>query len=215
MFACSLTALLCFFLSQSCHLWFFFLLCFQLLHENHKHIIRGFLDGGLSLSLSSVFSSYFSQSPSLFVSLCRFLFHCVWQSAVMTQRPLICLFRDLRGIILHVCVCESISILWNTCGCLCMCDTQRVCFLSHQSPCCSVSWTSSFSHCALLNHCAWESSSWALMKFTVSFSISCLSAGAVGFHEIFRLEISIGLGKSFNSTLICQIASRGRQVVDF
>lgn len=86
-------------------------------------------------------------SPSLyptFSAVCRFLFHCLtvsWDDTATSDLPL-----DLRGIVLHVCVCwwcESMPILWNMCGCLCMCDTLRVCLLSHQSQCRCVSWTSS------------------------------------------------------------------------
>lgn len=210
MFACSLTALLCFFLSQSCHLWFFSFFAFSCYMKITSTLSGAFLT---VVSRSHFLLSFLriSLSPPLSLYLYADFFSTVFDSQLWWHSDLwSAFFETWGGIILHVCVCESISILWNTCGCLCMCDTQRVCFLSHQSPCCSVSWTSSFSLCALLNHCAW-----ALMKFTISFSISCLPAGAVGFHEIFRLEISIGLGKSFNSTLICQIASRGRQVVDF
>lgn len=78
--------------------------CFQLHHQN-KHIIRGLVDGSeqvvtfflksfasrdFPLHLCHCHMPPFFLCSSLFSALCRFLCHHIWQSALMTQHPLIC-----------------------------------------------------------------------------------------------------------------------------
>ena len=145
---------LLYFISQSWHL---FLSCAQLLHENQK-IIRGFIDSadkGLSpigfasadfFLFSSVaafiyppFVSYFFCSMQIFFALCL--------TVNFDDTATFDLSRNLRGSVLHgsVCVCVCVYAVGgkHVYGFrhvfLFVCDTQRVCFLPHQTLCCCVS----------------------------------------------------------------------------